>query len=53
MENAKYFCDAILKDSERLEGYGSFKPDHLGYIIWIFEDTYDSRFRIWATQKYN
>ena len=31
---------------------GAFKPEHLGYIIRIFEDTSDSRFRMWAIQKY-
>ena len=37
---------------ERLESSGAFKPEQLGYIIRIFEDTSDSRFHIWATQKY-
>ena len=37
---------------ERLESSRAFKPKHLGYIIHIFEDTSDSRFHIWATQKY-
>ena len=45
-------CDAILVDAKRLESDGTFKPDHLGYIIRILEDTYDSIFRLWATQKY-
>ena len=39
-------------DAERLESAGAFKPDHLGYIIRIFEDTSDSRFRLWDIQKY-
>ena len=47
-----YCCDAILVNVERLESAGAFKPEHLGYIIHIFEDTSDSRFHIWATQKY-
>ena len=38
---------------ERLENAGAFKPYHLGYIIRIFEDISDSRFHLWATQKYN
>ena len=35
------------------ESSGVFKPEHLIfiYIICIFEDTSDSRFHIWATQK--
>ena len=37
---------------ESLESAGSFKPEHLGYIIRIFEDTYDCRFHLWDTQKY-
>ena len=37
---------------ESLESAGAFNPEHLGYIIHIFEDTSDSRFHIWATQKY-
>ena len=45
-------CDAILVNMERLESYGAFNPDHLGYIISIFEDTSDSRFHLWSTQNY-
>ena len=30
---------AILVDSEHLESDGVFKPEHLGYITSIFEDT--------------
>ena len=37
---------------ESFESAGSFKPEHLGYIIRKFEDTPDYRFHIWATQKY-
>ena len=37
---------------ERLESDGSFKPEHLVYIICIFEDTSDSKCHLWATQKY-
>ena len=43
----------ILVDSEHLKSAGDFKPEHLGYINSIFEDTSDSRFRLWAIQKYN
>ena len=45
-------CAAILVDAERLESAGAFKSDHLGYITRIFEDTSDSRFRMWYIQKY-
>ena len=44
--------DAILVNLESLYSAGAFKPKHLGYIIHIFENTYNSRFHIWATQKY-
>ena len=37
---------------ESLESDGSFKSEHLGYIIHIFEDTSYSIFNLWATQKY-
>ena len=42
-----------MVDSEHLESDGAFKPEHLGYITHIFEDTSDSRFRLWDIQKYN
>ena len=44
--------DAILVNVESLESAGAFKPNHLGYIIHIFENTYNSIFQIWDTQKY-
>ena len=44
--------DAILVNVESLESAGSFKPEHLGYIIHIFENTSNFRFHLWATQKY-
>ena len=50
-ENVTYCCAAILVDAERLESAGALKPEHLGYIILIFEDTSDSRFRLWEIQK--
>ena len=46
-ENVTDFCAAILVDAERLDSDGAFKPEHLGYITCIFEDTSDSRFRLW------
>ena len=51
-ENVTDCCAAILVDAERLESAGALKPEPLGYIIRIFEDTSDSRFRLWAIQKY-
>ena len=44
--------DAILENVEGLKSVGAFKPEHLGYIIHIFENTSNSRFHLWATQKY-
>ena len=49
-ENVKDFCAAILVDAERLESAGAFKPEHLWYTTHIFEDTYDSRSRLWYIQ---
>ena len=40
------FYDAILVNVESLESARAFKPEHLGYIIHIFEDTSDSRFHL-------
>ena len=51
-ENVTDCCTAIVVDAERLESAGAFKPGHLGYITRIFEDTADSRFRMWDIQKY-
>ena len=51
-ENVTDFCAAILVDVERLESSGGFNTEHLGYITYIFEDTSDSRFRLWDIQKY-
>ena len=44
--------DEILVNVESLESARAFNPEHLGYIIGIFENTFNSRFQIWATQKY-
>ena len=52
VENVTDCCVAILVDAERLESAGDFNPEHLGYITRIFEDTSDSRFYLWAIQKY-
>ena len=51
-ENVADFCSEILVDAERLESAGYFKTEHLGYINCTFEDTSDSRFRLWVIQKY-
>ena len=45
-------CDEIFLNMERLESAGAFKPEQLGYIIRIFENNSDSRFNLWANQKY-
>ena len=44
--------DEILINVEYLESAWAFKPEHLGYIIHIFENTSNSIFHLWATQKY-
>ena len=44
--------DEILVNVESLESSGAFKPEHLGYIIHILENTTDSRINLWATHKY-
>ena len=45
-DNVTDFCAAILVDAERLESAGAFKPEHLGYIIRIFEDTSYPKLRL-------
>ena len=37
---------------ESIESARAFKPEHLGFIIRIYEDTSDYIFQLWATQKY-
>ena len=51
-KNITYFCGLILVDAERLNSAEAFNPEHLGYIIRIFEETSDSVFHLWATQEY-
>ena len=51
-ENVIDFCAAILVNAERLDSSGAFNPEHLWYTNRIFEDTSDSRFRLWDIQKY-
>ena len=45
-ENITDCCTLILEDAERLGSAVAFKPEHLGYITRIFEDTSDSIFRL-------
>ena len=45
-ENVADFCYEILVDSERLEGSGVLKPEHVGYITRIFGGGFDYRFRL-------
>ena len=42
--------DEILENVEGLESAGAFTPEHLGYIISIFENTSNSRNtrRLWS-----
>ena len=51
-DNVTDFCEARLVDAEHIESAGDFKPENLGYITRIFEDTSDSRFLLWAIQNY-
>ena len=51
-ENVTDCCAEILMYDERIEIAWAFKHECLGYITRIFEDTSDSRFHLWAIQKY-
>ena len=51
-ENVTDCCVAILVYAVRLESAGAFKPEPLGYITLIFEDTSDPRLRLWDIHKY-
>ena len=51
-ENIANFCTAILVDAERHESSGAFKNEQPEYITHIFEDTFDSRYRLWKIHKY-
>ena len=51
-ENDADFCDVILVDAERLEGARDYNTKHLGYIVCIFADNFDSIFHLWAAQNY-
>ena len=50
--NVADFYAEILVYAEGLYSAGAFKHEHLGYITRIFEDTSDSKFRLWDIQKY-
>ena len=41
-----------MLDAYFLDSGGYFNTKHLSYITHIFENTYDPRFHLWATQKY-
>ena len=45
-DNVTNLCTAILVDADPLESDGDFNPEHLWYITHIFEDAYDSIFRL-------
>ena len=51
-KNSADCYDKILVDVDILESDRAFNPQHLGYIIQIFEDTSDYIFHIWTTKKY-
>ena len=51
-ENVIDCCSEILVYAERLERAGALKPEHIGYITCIFENTCDSRVRLWDIQQY-
>ena len=51
-ENTTDCCAKILVDAERLESAGAFKPENLGYITRIFEDTSESIFCLWDIKNY-
>ena len=50
--NIAYRWDTILVDAEYLDSERTFNPNNLGYIVCIFDYTYDSRFHLWTNQKY-
>ena len=43
--DAADYHDEIVVNVESLESAGAFKPEHLRYIIRIFENTSNSRFQ--------
>ena len=51
-DNVTYCCAEILVDDDSLEISGAFKPENLGYITRVFEDTSDSIFRLWGIHTY-
>ena len=50
-ENITDSYSAILVDAKCLDINRGFKPEHLGYITNIFEDTSDSRSRLLEIQR--
>ena len=51
-ENIADCCATVMVSTESLESDGSFKPDHIGYITRMFEDTSDYRFLLWEIYNY-
>ena len=51
-ENVTDCSAAISVDADHLDSDGVFNPENIGYITRIFEDTFDSRFYMWAILKY-
>ena len=51
-EIVTYFCAVIFVDADQLESDRYFNPEHLGYIINIFDGTYDYRLRLWFINNY-
>ena len=51
-ENITDCYTVILVDAERLESALAFKPEKLGHINLIFEDTSDFIFHLWEIHKY-
>ena len=51
-ENIKYCCTENLFDTQRLESSGTFKTGSIGYITYVFEDTFDSILCFGVINKY-
>ena len=52
-EDVTELCAAILVDADCIESARAFKPEHLGYITNIFENTFDPIFHFRSTHRYN
>ena len=51
-DNVTCLCAEVLVDAEIIDSSRDFNPDHLGYIIRIFEDASDPRLYIWEINNY-